>query len=368
MFSGAVAFKRVVVAGLVLSTVLFIACGDDDDDGAAESGEELTAVTMMLPVEDVIQFHSLYLADELGYFEDEGIDITLEVADGSSSAIQQVVAGNADAALPAPGAFLEGVATGRDLRFVYSYQYNNIFTLATPADSGITTVEDLEGKRVGISELSGGEVPLVRGVLREAGLQDGEDYELVPVGEGSALTIESLENGDVDAYSSSLPDIAAIELTGLDLNVILPEEAAAFPADGVAVTAEYLESNEETVVGLLRAISKGTVYADANRDAAFELASEIAPEEFEDEEFAQAAWDVAVDLRTPPDSLADAPFGTISVEDWQRYHDFLLAGSEEEGGLPQEVDLETALDESALEEANDFDRGEIEDEASQAGS
>lgn len=368
MFSGARSVRRVIIATLAASALVFAACGGDDDASSESESGELTPVTMMLPVEDTIQFHSLYLADELGYFEDQGIDITLEVADGSSSAIQQVIAGNADAALPAPGAFLEGVATGQDLRFVYSYQYNNIFTLATPADSGISTVEDLAGKKVGISELSGGEVPLVRGVLRDAGLEEGEDYELVPVGEGSALTIESLENGDVDAYSSSLPDIAAIELAGVDLNTILPDEAVTFPADGVAVTAEYLDSNEETVVGLARAVSQGTVFADANRDAAYEIVKEISPEAFEDDEFAQKAWDVAVELRTPPEDLADAPMGSFSIDDWQRYHDFLLAGSEEEGGLPEPVDLETALDDQVLEEADDFDRAEIEDEASQSGS
>jgi ABC-type nitrate/sulfonate/bicarbonate transport system substrate-binding protein len=322
----------------------------------------------MLPVQDATQFHSLYLADELGYFEDEGVDVQFEVADGSSAAVQQLVAGNADAALPAPSAFLQGVAQGQDLRWVYSYQYSNIFDLAAPADSDIDSIEDLAGGKLGISELSGGEVPLVRGVLRDAGLVEGEDVELVPVGEGSALTVEALETGQVDAYSSSLPDIAAIELAGIDMTTILPEEAADFPADGLVVTADYLESNTDTVEGLARAISMASVYADANRDAAFELVSKVAPEEFEDEEFAQRAWDVAVDLRTPPPQLADAPLGSPDTEAWQTYHDFLLAGSEEEGGLPEAVDLDTALDDAVLEDANDFDRQAVVNEANEAGS
>jgi NitT/TauT family transport system substrate-binding protein len=341
------------------------ACGGDDDD---EDSGGVTSVTLMLPVQDVIQFHSLYLADELGYFEDEDLDVTFEVADGSSAAVQQLVAGNADAALPAPSAFLQAVAQGQDLRWVYSYQFSNIFDLATPADSDIESIEDLEGRKLGISELSGGEVPLVRGVLREAGLQEGEDVELVPVGEGSALTVEALESGEVDAYSSSLPDIAAIELAGIDMTTILPEEAADFPADGLVVTAEYLESNTDAVEGLARAITQATVYADANRDAAFELASEIAPEEFEDEEFAQRAWDVAVDLRTPPPELADEPTGSLDREAWQTYHDFLAEGSEEEGGLRQPVELDSVLDDAVLEDANDFDREAIADEANKAGS
>ena len=51
------------------------------------------------------------------------------------------------------------------------------------------------------------------------------------------------------------------------------------------------------------------------------------------------------------------------MEGFQQYHDFLLQGSEEEGALPEPVDLEQVLDESLLEEANDFDHAAIEEEA-----
>lgn len=356
------------IAAIVIAMFLIGAAGCGGDDNADEGPGGLTSVTLMLPVQDVIQFHSLYLADELGYYEDEGLDLKLEVADGSSAAVQQLVAGNADAGLPAPSAFLQAVAQGQNLRWVYSYQFSNIFDIATPADSDIKSIEDLAGGKLGISELSGGEVPLVRGVLREAGLQEGEDVELVPVGEGSALTVDALESGQIDAYSSSLPDIAAIELAGIDMTTILPDEVASFPADGLVVTADYLESNTDTVEGLARAITKASVYADANRDAAFDLARKIAPEEFEDEEFAERAWDVAVDLRTPPPELADAPIGSLDREAWQTYHDFLLEGSAEEGGLGQAVDLDTVLDDAVLKDANDFDREAVADEANEAGS
>jgi ABC-type nitrate/sulfonate/bicarbonate transport system substrate-binding protein len=362
--------KRLFGVAAILLTIALLAsaCGDDgegDTDGDGDGGGELQPFTMMFPVQDPIQFYPWYLAQELGYYDEEGLDVTLEAADGSSAAIQQLIAGNADTALPAPGAFLVGVASGQPLKWIYSLQYSNIFTLVAKSDAGISTVADLEGRSLGISELSGGEVPLVRAVLRDAGLTEGEDVELVPVGEGSALTIEALETGQIDAYSSSVFDVAAIEAAGIEVDVILPEDAALFPADGVVTTEETLSSRHDDLVGFLRAASKAIVFANANPDAALEILSQVAPEAFEDEELAQRFFEVSTALTTPPEQLSGAPIGSHYVEGFQQYHDFLLQGSEEEGALPEPVDLEQALDESLLEEANDFDHAAIEDEAAE---
>ena len=96
--------------------------------------QDLKTFRFMFPVDSVNQYHPFYIADELGYFAEEGLAVEFQDAGGSSSAIQQVLAGNADAALPAPSAFLNAVARGHDLKWVYSYQYANIFTLAATAE------------------------------------------------------------------------------------------------------------------------------------------------------------------------------------------------------------------------------------------
>lgn len=330
--------------------------------GLASAQEQFTFI---FPVDSMVQYHPFHIAKELGFYEEEGLDVVFEAADGSSAAMQQLIAGNADGALPSPAAYLNAVAQGHDARWVFSYEYANVFTMITPADSEIDDITDLKGKSVGVSELSGGEVPLVRAVLREAGLEEGGDVTLVPVGEGSALTVQALQTGQVDAYSSSLFDVAAIEAAGIETKVILPEEAQNYPANGVVVMAETLENKRDQIAGFLRATAKGIVYAAANRDKAFEMAAKLKPEEFENEAYAKEAWEAIQILMTPPPDLADAPLGTHYDKGFQNYHDFLREGSEEEGALPKDVDLETALDESLIEGANDFDKQAVEQTAQQ---
>ena len=321
--------------------------------------QDLKPFRFMFPVDSVNQYHPFYIADSLGYFAEEGLKVEFQDAGGSSAAIRQVLAGNAEAALPAPSAFLNAVAQGHDLKWVYSYQYANIFTLAAKADSGIKSIADLKGKKVGVSDLSGGEVTLVRAVLAAAGLNAGEDVDIVPVGDGSALTVEALRTGQVDAYSSNLFDLAAIKSMGIDMVTILPQEAQDFPANGIVVTAESLTTNADTIAGFLRAVAKGVVYAANNDKKALEIAKKTRPEEFEVEALSAANWAAAGVLKTPPASLSDKPIGSHYVTGFQAYHDFLRQGTEEEGALPADVDLSVALDSSLLEAANAFDHKAI---------
>jgi NitT/TauT family transport system substrate-binding protein len=327
---------------------------------AQEAQGDLEEFTFAFAVDSMVQQYPYYIARELGFYAEEGLEVEFQDVGGSSAVVQQVIAGNVDAGSPSPGALLNGVAQGNDLRQIFSHQFKSVFTLATPADSGVTTVADLKGKTVGVSDLAGGEVPVVRAVLREAGLQEGDTVQLLPVGEGSALTVNAIQNGQIQAYSSNMFDIAAVEAAGIDMNVILPDSVANFPGNGVVVTAEALQENREQLVGFLRALAKAIVWSEAHPQEAFEIAARLSPEQFEDEALAKASWEAAQTLKQRPEALKDAPIGTHYMPGVESYHSFLRQGSEEEGALPKDVDLTTLMDTSLLDEVNQFDRAAVE--------
>jgi len=310
---------------------------------------------MGFAVDSMVQQIPFHVAKEFGYFEEEGLDVEFQYFDGSSAVVQQLVAGNVDAGSPATGALFNALVQGHELKQIFSFQFKSVFTLATPADSGITTIADLKGKKVGVSELSGGEVPIVRAVLREAGLAEGQDVEIVPVGAGSALTLNSLQTGQVHAYSSNMFDIAAIEAAGTDMTIIMPKSVENFPGNAVVVRAETLDEKREQLVGFVRALAKGLLYVEANRDLSFAIAARLAPEEFEDEALANASFDAARLLKERPADLADAPIGTHYRPGIEAYHTFMRQGKEEEGALMQDIDLDMMLDSSLIDDANKFD-------------
>jgi len=339
--------------------------GDSGDDTASGGGGGggTEKLTFLMPAPSIIQYHPWFVAEELGYFEDEGVEVEIVAGDGSSSILQQIIAGNADVGSPSPGATMLAASTGRDLTTFYQYQYSNIFTIAASEESGITEMSQLKGKSIGVSDLAGGEVPLVRAALAQAGLEEGKDVTITPVGEGGALTLEALRKGRVQAYSSSLFDEALVSAAGYEMVDILPEELKKFPANSVTTTPDVLEEKEDALIGMMRAVAKGIVFSKANPEAAKAIGAKAAPEEFSDPKVVESGWEAMDTLLTVPETVADDPMGAFDEDAWGSYKEFLSQGTEEEGALQGEVDLDQLITEEHLEAINDFDKAEVEQQA-----
>jgi ABC-type nitrate/sulfonate/bicarbonate transport system substrate-binding protein len=336
------------------------AAGAPDETTAAEPSGELQEFTFALTNQRAPQYYSYYLAQELGFFEEEGLDVEIVIVSGSSAAVQQVIAGNVDAGHPSGPATAQAVSQGNCLKQFYTYSYQNVFGLAASADSGVTDIADLEGQTVGVSEPSGGEVPLVRAIMASAGLQDGVDYSIQGIGEGGALTVEALQNGDVQAYSSSVFDVATVGAAGVELVQIMPDEYLYFPTVSMVATCDYFENNQDVLARFARAATKGTVWKEGNPDAALEIIRGVEPELFEDEALGLAFWETTQELNAFPPGMEDAQYGAHYRPGWELYLEFASQGTEEEGALNADaVDLGVLLTDAILDEANDFDQDAV---------
>lgn len=356
--------RRLVLLALPLVLALSLpACGNDEESGE-EGGGELQKVVFALTNQRAIQYNPFYIADYLGYYEDEGLEVEIQIFDGSSTTVQQIIAGNVDIGLPSGPATAQAISQGHCLKQFMSFAYQNVFGLAAPADSGITSLEDLRGKTIGISEPGGGEIPLVRAMMTWAGLQEGTDYEMVPIGEGGALTLEALQKGRADAYSSSVYDIASVEVAGMPLEDVTPEEFLYTPSNAAVATCDVYENEQDMLIGFGRAVAKAAVFAEANRDAAWDIIKTYEPELFEDEALAESIWEVTDKLNEQPPAIAGEPFGTHHREGWETYLELASQGTEEEGALPpNSVDVDAVLASDLIDEINDFDRDAVEQEA-----
>jgi NitT/TauT family transport system substrate-binding protein len=328
-------------------------------EGEEPSGE-LTPVTFALTNQRAIQYAEFYAADELGFFAEEGLDVEIVIVSGSSATVQQIVAGNVEAGNPSGPATAQASAQGNCVKQLFTIQYKNVFGLATPEATGIESLEGLAGGVIGVSEPGGGEIPLVRAIMASVDLVEGEDYQILPIGEGGPVTFQALENGDAQAYSSSLFDVASLEAAGMPLVQLMPEEFQYFQGTSPVVTCDYFEANQDLLAGLGRAIAKGEAWVDANQDQAKQLTRDIEPELWEDEAIGEAFWLATAELKTPPPALEGEPYGTHYREGWELYLEFASQGTEEEGAIaPGAVDLDVLLEDSLIPAINDFDPEEV---------
>ena len=102
----------VVIAALVLGACGPRATPTTAPPTEAPPAEGLKEVTILLPYIRSMTFYSLFVADAMGYFEDEGLDVTVEPGDGGSFAVQQVAAGQVEVGMANPAAVLLAVTLG----------------------------------------------------------------------------------------------------------------------------------------------------------------------------------------------------------------------------------------------------------------
>src|SRR5215203_6951022 len=146
-----------------------------------------------------------WLEQELGA---EGIKVTWTLSAGSNKANEYLRAEAIDFGSTAGAAALLARANGSPIKTVYIYSKPEWTALVVPADSPITSVADLKGKKVAATKGTDPYFLLLQS-LNEAGLS-GADVEVINLQHADGRT--ALERGEVDAWAGLDPMMAASEL------------------------------------------------------------------------------------------------------------------------------------------------------------
>jgi NitT/TauT family transport system substrate-binding protein len=296
--------RLLAVLAVFVLAITVVACGDDDEGssgGGAESGE-LTKVQYLLPYQDSISFLGLLMAKD-GCFEEEGLDVETVPSNGSDYVVQQLIAGNVKFGQTGADNILIANATGRPVRGIANVGGRGIFTIVTPSDSDVQSVADLKGKKLGVTDLGGGEIPLVKASIADAGLKEGDDVELAVVGEGGPAALNALEKGEIAAYAGANNDIAGMIAAGLEPREIIAEKFETVPTTEVAVMEETLqnEADREIAIKLARCYRQGAEAAVEDPEAAIKIACEQVPEECEDKAVRDAFLDSVLESYAVPE-------------------------------------------------------------------
>lgn len=341
-------FGVAAVAGLIAA-----GCGDDSDpettadtDDAADEtdvGDEPRELTAAIPFPSGAVFYPLYVAEAQGYFADEGLTVQVEVLDGSGPIMQALLSDQIEIGLPSPSPFLQGVEEGADLVSVYTLFQSNVFSLVTEEDSEIADLADLEDETIGVGTIDGGETPLVRAMLaQEVGLEEGQDYEFLEVGDGGPAAV-ALEGGEVAAYAAAFPDVAIIRLRGLELRDLISEEFQSFFDSLIVMERDFMEDNPEVLEGFGRALARATEWGFENPDQVIDITSQEFPEEAEDRELTRAFLDETIRLfELPPE--ADGRFGYAIPSAVDAYVGFLVEQGELAGPPSDDVFVNDYVD------------------------
>jgi NitT/TauT family transport system substrate-binding protein len=357
-------FSFKVLAAAVAAAIIAVGagCGDDDDDGGGggEGGGGSQELVYNLPTPPSALFYPALVAEELGFFEEEGVSPKLAPAAEEISATAFLDNGDADVSFADVDEIILARSQGGEHAAIFSPQHTNTAGIVVPEDSKIQDISGVEGQKVGLeSEES---TRLLDAMLDSAGISK-DDVETAVVGTSGALVAKTFEDGEIQAYVGNASDFTALEANGVALRNITPEDVGRIDGNPLAVLPDTLKEKREAIVRFLRAWAKGQYVGQVNREVVEQIAREKVPAEWRNEASGEAALDLAIDLMKPDDPQR---IGDLRPDVWETGQDVLVsAGVLEEG---QTVDVQGALNSSLIEEINDWDRAEVERAAEEYAS
>lgn len=194
------------MAAAIISMLVLAACGGTAN---GSGGGNVSLKIMVGGLSKQIYLPNM-LTQRLGYFTQQGLNVTLiDEASGQSSE-DQVLAGQVDAGSGSYNHTLELQAKGKNMECVVQMGIapGEAEMVSAKEAGSIHSVADLKGKYLGVTELGSGTQTLTTALLAKAGIA-ADQVHFVPVGAGDTF-IAAMQQGRIDAGMTTEPTISRL--------------------------------------------------------------------------------------------------------------------------------------------------------------
>lgn len=319
-------FSMLLVAVMGLSFVL-TSCGKAESEN---SNTELKEMDVLLDWYPNAVHSFLYAAEEQGYFEEAGLKVNLITPAGTDDGIKLVAANKADLAISYPKQVI--LARGEDIPVVSvgTIVRSPLNQLMARKDSGVNTLKDLEGKKVGFPSFEV-DKETVKAMITEAGGNPSKvefvdvGYDLMPAIQ--TKRVDAIIGGYINHEKILLEDegIELVTFNPTDYKIPSNYELAFIASE------EGVSNNKDNIEAFLNAAKKGFDYTKNNPDKAIDLLLEVQNESFPLEPEVEKK---SLDILLPLMENDEETFLSQKEENWSNYSKWL----EEKGILKNKID------------------------------
>jgi NitT/TauT family transport system substrate-binding protein len=260
-----------LVTGLILVLILS-ACGNSTSTGTTSSSNGPIQLKIMVGGLSKQIYLPNMLTQRLGYFSQEGLDVTLiDEASGQSSE-NEVLAGQVDAGSGSYNHTIELQAAGKQMECVVQLNVapGEAEMVSAKEANQIHSVADLKGKNLGVTELGSGTQTLTTVLLHKVGITP-DQVHFIPVGAGDTF-IAAMQQGKIDAGMTTEPTISRLVSSGVG-NVLVdlrnPQSTQAslggpYPFICVFMSNAYVNSHQTVVQKMVNAYVKTMKWMQAH--------------------------------------------------------------------------------------------------------
>lgn len=241
----------------------------------ANAGQKIT-----VGAETSLMASSVWIADALGYFKEEGIDVTVERFGAGRNALETLIGvsdlgrSKVDLATVATTPIVFNSFKNEPYRILMQIAYADDPTrVVAKTSSGITRPADFKGKTIGLQQRTSAHYYFTSLFLAEHGLTLG-DIKLVDI--NAKDFVAALNRNELDGVVTWEPHVTTVRTAlGAD-NVVEFGGKAAYQKDFflVADTA-FLNNNIDGIAKLAKALARAEAYINTNRPQSQEVLSRV---------------------------------------------------------------------------------------------
>jgi NitT/TauT family transport system substrate-binding protein len=214
-----------------------------------------------------VTYLPFYAAKDKGYYKEEGIDIEF-ILMPANLASTAVLTGDIDYNGAVTGVVAAAVR-GQPIKAV-------IFTMRSPvqglmAKPDIKDLQQLKGRKIGVSSPGSTTDLSTRHILRRQGLEFGRDYSIVYIATEPGR-LAALETGVLDAAMLSVPENILARQKGFN-ELALSADFIEFPQNGFGASNKKIKENPEEIIRMVRATLRGLMFVsdNKNKDACLDI-------------------------------------------------------------------------------------------------
>ena len=265
--------KKLVIILTALCMLLALGCGGEKKSSPAQTKEK-TKVSMALL--RLTSSAPLFIAMDKGFFEEENLQVEPQWFDAAHPIAVATASSQVDVGATGITASLFNMAaSGQKLAIVADkgreqkgYSSSALIVTADNYANGVTSLEALKGKRVGITQ-KGSTFHYMIGRMLETKGMNLDDVQLIPLGKLSAV-MAALESKQIDAAILNEPNISKVQRAGYGKMVVQVGDLIPYQTSAVFYAPNFVK-NEDAAVRFMKAYNKAVNYyydaAIAKKDA-----------------------------------------------------------------------------------------------------
>lgn len=231
----------------------------------------------------------LWVAHDAGLFLKEGLEDQIILIPSGSQLAQVAVAGEVEIAALNGSSAMAAALQGADIKIIGNTVNKMIFSIYVRPE--IKSVEDLKGKKLGVTRFGSSTDISARYALRKSNLQPEKDVIILQMGSMSSI-MGGLQGGAIEAGTVSPPTLFAVDKLGFKELINITDMNLTFPNPSLIVQGGVLRSKPNVIDRFMRAYVRGIHRARADKELTFKSIARYS--RVEDPFFLQKAYDLYV--------------------------------------------------------------------------